>query len=149
MSRDLVGERAVYTLNADHVLHPAVSDLLGVSEQLVRRLRSELGSWDPAPVAAALYGSAARGDGGDDSDVDLLLIRPSLPTKAARNDWESQIETLRDQVRRWTGNHAQITDRTLAEIRRLVAAGEAIVESWRRDAVTLTGQPLSELLAAR
>jgi hypothetical protein len=96
-----------------------------------------------------LYGSAARRDGGDDGDIDLLLIRPSLPTKAARNDWESQIETLRDQVRRWTGNHAQITDRTRTEIRRLVTAGEAIAESWRHEAVTLTGQPLSELLAAR
>jgi predicted nucleotidyltransferase len=149
VSRDLIGERAVYTLNHDHLLNQAVSDLLGVSDQLVRRLRNELGTWEPTPIFAALYGSAARRDGSDDSDIDLLLIRPSMPTKPARNDWESQIETLRERVRRWTGNHAQITDRSLAEIRRLAVAGEAIVESWRRDAVTLTGQPLPELLAAR
>jgi len=149
VSRDLVGDRAVYSLNHDHLLNQAVSDLLGVSDQLVRHLHNEFGSWNPAPVSAALYGSAARRDGSDDSDIDLLLIRPTLPTKAARNDWESQIETLRERVRRWTGNHAQITDRSLAEIRRLAIAGEAIVESWRRDAVNLTGQPLPELLAAR
>jgi predicted nucleotidyltransferase len=149
VSRDLIGDRAVYSLNHDHLLSQAVSDLLGVSDLLVRRLRSELGSWDPAPVSAALYGSAARRDGGDDSDIDVLLIRPTLQTKSARNDWESQIETLRERVRRWTGNHAQITDRSLAEIRRLAVAGEAIVESWRRDAVTLTGQPLPDLVGAR
>jgi predicted nucleotidyltransferase len=149
VSRDLIGDRAVYSLNHDHLLSQAVSDLLGVSDLLVRRLRSELESWDPAPVSAALYGSAARRDGGEDSDIDVLVIRPTLPTKSARNNWESQIETLRERVRRWTGNHAQITDRTLAEIRRLAIAGEAIVESWRRDAVNLTGQPLPELLAAR
>jgi hypothetical protein len=149
VSRDLIGERAVYTLNHDHLLHQAVSDLLGVSDQLVRRLRNELGSWEPAPVFAALYGSAARRDGSDDSDVDLLLIRPSMPTKPARNDWESQVERLRDRVLRWTGNHAQITDRPHTEIRRLVNAGEPIVDSWRRDAVVLAGEPLSELLVAR
>jgi hypothetical protein len=149
VSRDLIGERAVYALNYDHLLHQAVSDLLGVGDQLVRRLGKELGSWEPAPVSAALYGSAARRDGDDDSDIDLLLIRPSMPTKPARDKWESQVERLRDRVLRWTGNHCQITDRPHPEIRRLVNAGEPIVDSWRRDAVVLAGQPLNELLAAR
>jgi len=149
VSRDLVGDRAVYSLNYDHLLRDAVADLLGAGDLLVRRLRKELGSWNPAPLSAALYGSAARRDGGEDSDIDLLIIRPALPTKQARTDWESQIESLRDRVRRWTGNHAQITDRSLAEIRRLVTAKEPIVDSWRRDAVDLAGQPLEELLAVR
>jgi predicted nucleotidyltransferase len=149
VSRDLIGDHAVYALNYDHLLHEAVSDLLGVSDELVRRLGKELGSWEPAPVSAALYGSAARRDGDDDSDIDLLLIRPSMPTKPARNEWESQVERLRDRVLRWTGNHCQITDRPSPEIRRLVNAGEPIVDSWRRDAVMLAGQPLTELLAVR
>jgi predicted nucleotidyltransferase len=149
VSRDLVGERAVYMLNYDHLLRQAVEDLLRVNDELMRRLRKELDSWTLTPVSAALYGSAARRDGAEDSDIDLLLVRPPLRTKAARNEWQSQVDGLRDRVFRWTGNHCQITDRPVAEIRRFVVAGEPIVESWRQDAVTLCGLPVDKFLAAK
>jgi predicted nucleotidyltransferase len=147
--RGLIGDRAVYSLNRDHVLYPAVATLLGAGDELLRRLRVQFKSWDPAPITAALYGSAARRDGGPDSDIDLLIVRPELATVAERRAWDAQIDALRNEVERSTGNRCQITDRPLSAVRRLVAAKEPIVDSWRAEAVPLAGTPVAELLATR
>src|SRR5712671_2987211 len=41
-----------------------------------------LGAWNPQPVYGCVFGSAARGDGGSDSDVDVLLVHPPFPGDA-------------------------------------------------------------------
>ena len=140
-----VGERgALYELNRDHVLYPTVQALLGVGDVLPSRLNEHFQSWPVPPVTAALFGSAARRDGGLHSDIDLLLIRSDDVTDDS--GWEEQVHALRDQVHRWTGNHAQVLERTRRELSQLVDNSEAIVEEWRRDAVTVHGQDLDELL---
>jgi hypothetical protein len=45
-------------------------------------MRKELGGWKPKPLYACVFGSAARGDGDADSDVDLLLVHPPFPGEA-------------------------------------------------------------------
>ena len=40
-------------------------------------MRAEIASWQTEPVTALCFGSFARGEGDEDSDVDLLLVRPS------------------------------------------------------------------------
>lgn len=148
LRREQVGDRAVYSLNDDHVLHPAVVALLRAGDELPRRLREEIASWEPAPAAAALYGSAARGDGDMDSDVDVLLVRPRLSTARQREQWDEQVHQLRDHVYRWTGNTCQVTDRSLPALRRLAVAKEPIMDAWRGEAVALAGPTISELLDA-
>ena len=38
-----------------------------------------MSGWAEKPVHAAVFGSAARGDGGPDSDIDLLLVHQLFP----------------------------------------------------------------------
>jgi len=142
-----LGERAtLYELNRDHILYPAVQALLAVSDALPRRLAEAISSWARMPLSAALFGSAARRDGGLHSDVDLLVVRPPGAAGHDGSEWGEQIHDLRGRVRRWTGNHLQVVDRTTDELAELARAGEAIVEEWRRDAVTVYGKDLRELL---
>jgi hypothetical protein len=102
--------------------------------------------WQVPPLAAALYGSAARRDGDEGSDIDLLLVRPERMGSAERDLWAGQVHELRASVERWSGNRCQVTDRSLASLRRLSRAREPIVDEWRRDAVSLTGPRISELV---
>jgi len=107
-----IGGRVVFLLNRDHVLYPAVTALLRAEEELPRRLRGEIPAWLVPPVAAALYGSAARRDGDADSDIDILLVRPASLGSRERELWNDQVHRLRDLVQRWTGNRCQSpTDR--------------------------------------
>lgn len=141
-----VGDRIVYSLNRDHVLHPAVAALIRSGDELPRRLRKEISGWQVQPVAAALYGSAARRDGDADSDVDVLLIRPAGSGPRQDDVWSGQVHRLRDQVYRWTGNRCHVTDRPVSSLRKLSRSREAIVDGWRKDAIKLAGTTISQLL---
>jgi predicted nucleotidyltransferase len=139
-----IGDRVVYLLNRDHVLYPAATALLGAADELPRGLRREISAWQIPPVAAALYGSAARRDGDAASDIDILLVSPASLRSRERELWK--VHRLRGLVQRWTGNRCQVTDRTVAAVRRLSRAREPIVDEWRKDALSLAGADISQLL---
>ena len=145
-SSEDVGGRTVYALNNDHLLHEAVTALLDADRELPRRLRRALAAWDPAPVSAVLFGSAARRDGDLDSDVDLLLVRPSLRTDARRQEWVRQVHELRTAVQRWTGNRLQVLDWTSVDVRKHKRSGEPLVGSLVDEGVTVAGARLASLL---
>ena len=139
------GHAYLYTLNRAHLAAPIAEALAGLRASFLHRLRTELATWPLAPVHASLFGSAARADGDTRSDIDLLLIRP----KELQIDdpcWHDQVSSLAEHVGAWTGNHAQIYDIDEAGLADHVHAGEAIVADWQRDAITLYGPDLDQLL---
>ena len=139
--------RAVYySGNRDHLAWPAVEVLAGLRAELLRRLTDLIGTWRGRSLTAAVFGSLARGDGNEESDVDLLLVRPDdlAPDRLAA--WEAQVEHLVAAVHAWTGNPAQPYDISLGELREHVAADEPVVASWRREALTLVGRNVASLL---
>lgn len=68
----------LYRLNREHVAAPGIEALASMRDCLLTRLRDELAGCRVPPEAAWLFGSTARGESGSDSDIDLLLVRPSL-----------------------------------------------------------------------
>lgn len=75
----LVGRNRVYELNRDHIAAPVAEWMAGLRLELWRRIREELARWEPPPLYAAVFGSAARGDGAEASDIDLLLVHVPFP----------------------------------------------------------------------
>ncbi|WP_162453007.1 nucleotidyltransferase domain-containing protein [Phytoactinopolyspora mesophila] len=136
---------ALYELNRDHVLYPAVQALLAAREALPRLLGESISQWRLIPVNASLFGSAARRDGGLHSDIDLLVIRPT-GLAGDEPEWMQQLHDVRGQIHRWTGNHLQVLDRSWSGLVDLVHADEKIVAEWQRDAVTVHGRDLRDLL---
>ena len=141
-----VGGRVVYTLNYDHLLYDAVAALLVADRELPRRLRSALSAWDPAPMSAVLFGSAARRDGDEESDVDLLLVRPPLRTEARKREWVRQVHELRAAVRSWTGNRLQVLDWSSLVLRRHERSNEPLVEALVDEGIWVAGSRLASLL---
>ncbi len=70
-----MGRNRVHELNREHVAAPIAEALAGLRLMLWQRFRNTLGSWNPKPVYGCVFGSAARGDGDAQSDIDLLLVR--------------------------------------------------------------------------
>lgn len=142
---DVRSNAVFYTLNRDHLAASALESLANLRNALVQRMRDAVGAWELAPVHASLFGSVARGDGTTGSDIDFLLVRPAKVAADAPR-WVAQTDRLAGDVHTWTGNHCQIYELSRRELAQHVSAREPIVESWRRDAVTIYGPDIAALL---
>ncbi len=122
-----------------------MADLRG---ELLRRLREHFERWSPAPSHASLFGSTARRDSNEQSDVDLLVIRLD-DVDADDPRWEQQLSEISDDVYRWTGNHAQIVEFGESEFRGLIDEDHPTIASIRADSVLLAGRRLPARSARR
>jgi predicted nucleotidyltransferase len=135
-----MGRNRVHELNREHVAAQIADALADLRLELWKRLRGELRRWKIDPYHACVFGSAARGDGDDQSDIDILLVHPLFPGdpemprqatvrrkvavafsappswgEAEVSLWTKQIDRLRARVMSWTGNPVQVVDVSYAE----------------------------------
>lgn len=122
-----------YLLNRDHLAAPAVELLAALHGELVSRIRDAFDEWPTPPSLVGMFGSAARRDGDADSDIDVLVVSDD-------SDLDDRVDELAEQIRRWTGNRAQVIGRTPKEIARLRRAKEPILAEWTRDLVVIAGE---------
>jgi predicted transcriptional regulator len=139
------GRASLYSLNRDHLLAQAVDQMAGARAELIHRLRARLDSWTTPAVHASLFGSAARGDGDVNSDIDVFVVRPA-DTDADDEPWREQIDDLAECTRRWTGNHMGVAEVSETDLPHLRNARPPIVQQVQQDAIDLAGAPAKTLL---
>jgi predicted nucleotidyltransferase len=134
----------LFALNREHLAAPVVEALAGLRAELFDRIARALDAWPVAPVHVSLFGSAARGDGDTQSDIDLFVVRP---TAIAEEDprWREQLAELASSVERWTGNRAAILEASETELTQLAEDERPIVAQLRADAIILRGLDASSL----
>lgn len=147
VDRQEAGRAFLFTLNREHLAAGAVEMLAGMRTELFTRLQDAIGAFPLAPAHVSMFGSAARGDGGLQSDIDLFVVRPE---HIAEDDtrWRAQLEELARQAERWTGNCARIAESAQTELERLRAEALPITAGLRRDAITLFGPDIETLLGS-
>jgi DNA-binding transcriptional ArsR family regulator len=163
-----MGRNRVHEINGDHVAAPIAKLLAGLRLELWQRMRNELAGWNPKPSYACVFGSAARHDGGPESDIDVLLVHPPFPGERRRrrpprdtikelagdfidwwavppvenaravDRWQSQVDKLHQIVRNWSGNPLQVVDVSIFEWTDRDHP-LPLFEDIRRDAVVLVG----------
>lgn len=141
-----VGSAGLHQLNRDHIAADVVLAMAELRTVFLSRLRTALAGWDPAPLHASMFGSAARQDGDAKSDIDLLVVGKESDINDPR--WLDQLDRLRDDTRRWTGNDVQLVVLGERECRELAADDrpDALVRNARTDAVDLAGAPAAKFL---
>ena len=160
-----LGNTRVYSLNREHVAAGVALELAGLRSVLWQRTAREIERWSVRPLYACVFGSAARHEGDSNSDIDLLLVRPS--TIAEVNDarksksvmaalglwaevivtrvmsdaqikkWDSNVDGLHDIVRRWTGNPLQVVSISAIEWSEHRRAKSTIYQNIRQDEIRL------------
>jgi len=137
--------RSRYELNREHVAAPVVVAMTELRLALVERMRAAIGDWKRPPVSAVLFGSAARGDGDNASDVDVLVVRPAhvSPDDA---EWQSQVDGLSARIRAWSGNLPSVLELGEDDIPDLVQRSPAVVADLREQGIGLFGAPVRRLL---
>lgn len=129
----------LYRLNRDHLAAAAIEALATMRERLIAGLRDEIAGWDPAVATAWLFGSVARGEGGEDSDLDIAVVRPDA-VDPDDTRWAEQLGRLGALIAQSTGNEASVIEYSETEVATLSASGERIVDSIRADGIHLAGR---------
>jgi uncharacterized protein len=132
------------SLNRKNLAAEQLLALTSIRATLIDRLRSELGGWKGLK-AAWLFGSVARGDSNEDSDIDLAMVFDDPEGEiSARNICELQV-----LVKEWTGNELQVTEYSEASWSVLVSSGNPLVGQIRRDGIALTESSTRYVAASR
>lgn len=142
--RSPAGRAHLYRLNREHLAAPHVIALAGLRAALIERLRGELAGWGVRPALAVLFGSAARRESDEWSDLDLLVVRPA-GIHADDPRWRAQVDELARRAHAWTGNDAEVLEYGEEELPARLAA-EPVLAAAARDGVALAGS-LSRLRA--
>lgn len=136
-----------YRLNRDHVAAVGILALASMWQSLLERIKTELLAWASPPVAAWLFGSAARAEADSGSDIDVLLIRPD--GVGEDESWQRQVDILVEHIYVWSGNPCEPLVLTESELRTAVQRDDRIVDELRNDAIHLAGAQPTALLERR
>jgi predicted nucleotidyltransferase len=136
VSRRQAGQAKLYSLNRSHLAAPYVEGLGSLRAQLIERLKEAVAEWGKPPSVLFLFGSVARGEAGNESDLDLFVLR-RLDVKEESSRWQEQLAELESDATVWTGNEARVIEygkRDLAE-----PAVREIAQEVLKDGVAIYG----------
>ena len=132
--RQRVGNSHLHSLNQDHLAAEAVRSLARLRESAFELMTDTLRSWRHPPTLAAVFGSAARQEEAADSDIDVLLVRPS---EAEEGTWQQAVSRFVDAISRATGNDVRVLELTCDEL--WAPGNEALRQELQRDVIVLLG----------
>jgi predicted nucleotidyltransferase len=142
VSRRSVGRAAIFSLNREHVLWPQIERILDTPQEIERALAAVAREVVADRGTVAVYGSLARGRAGSQSDVDVAIVWDD-DTDAEHRD--EAVDAIRSRMSALTGNRVEIVDVTQDELTGM--AGDALIDSWREEARTVTGLDLTTRIA--
>lgn len=137
--RQVAGSAHLHTLNREHLAADAIVQLASVRDRLIGRIIDEVQAWRSPAEGVWLFGSVARGDGGPDSDVDILVVRND-DVEAADALWLNQLDALAQAVAGWTGNDCRIVEYSAGEITRLIGDEDPLVRSICSEGIRIAGR---------
>ena len=125
----------LYRLNRQHLAAPSIEALVSLRDRLIAAMAEHIAGWKIATDGAWLFGSAARGDGDESSDIDVIVLRPDEVDDA----WDDQVEQFASAITAWTGNRCAVIEYTTGEFAELMnRAEDRLAVGLRSDAVALT-----------
>ncbi|MGM7669307.1 nucleotidyltransferase family protein [Microbacterium sp. A93] len=100
----VAGQTHTYALNRQHLLAAPVIAMARSRDTLLQWIREEIDTWSFTPLDVRIFGSAARNEMGDDSDIDLFVV---LPEQLDAGEPQDFVANLAEKVTAWTGNDAR------------------------------------------
>ncbi|EYT61987.1 hypothetical protein H483_0111805 [Dietzia sp. UCD-THP] len=131
-----VGRTHTYRLNTEHLATEPIVKLSRLNSTFLDRLEHHLREWGTALRYGAVFGSAATGRMGLDSDIDVLLVRA---TDSENDVWEQRVTELARLITAWTGNEGRIVEFAEDEFRAAADAAEPLLDDVSREGLTVAG----------
>jgi len=142
-----VGASALVRLVRENEAARSVLSLVDLRQGVLARLAGEARKIRPAPACLVVFGSFARGDAHENSDIDVLAVAPS-EAQVDDGRWTAALGQWSDRAARIAGNPVNLLEATMDELPKLVRRER---EPWRtivEEGVVLVGDIPSKIRAA-
>jgi predicted nucleotidyltransferase len=98
------------------------------------------------PVSVVVFGSLARGDADEASDVDVLFVRPE---GLDDDNWSASLKEWGRSARLLTGNRVEVLEADASDVGRLLRSHKPLWKDIAQDGVVVFGESLQQLKALR
>lgn len=137
---------ALFRLVPENVASEIVLALSRSRDHVLRQLGQRAESLPVQPVSVIVFGSLARGEADERSDVDTVFVRPQgVPDE----DWGSSVEEWRQFARRSTGNRVEVLETDDRDVGRLLRSRKPLWADIGSDGVVVFGAGMERLRGLR
>ncbi|RLP76396.1 nucleotidyltransferase domain-containing protein [Mycetocola tolaasinivorans] len=128
-----VGRNLAFAFNREHLLADAILQIADARNTLIARLQRVIATWEVQPLTVKIFGSAARQQMRDDSDIDVLMVFPDGISEDALDD---AVGELSAKLHVWTGNDVRPLLYRASEVR-----SASIFDSILAEGIDVAGDP--------
>ena len=133
VQRVSAGGSILNTLNRDHVLAPYIIGIVNLRSELIDRIATIVSEEAPEARRAILFGSLARGNADEESDIDIALVWPDEESE------ETTEEDIAVRVGGLTGNACNLLHYTADEFGSLAKRAPELHAAIESEGIDLTG----------
>jgi hypothetical protein len=144
IERREVPPSSLFLLVPEHVASRALLALANIRRDVMAEIGRAADDIKPPPVSVVAFGSFARGDGTAESDIDMVVVRPS-DVDDDDGPWLATLEAWRTHISRASGNDIEILEVGENEIAAKLNGDAQVWRDIRRDGQLLHGKPLAQL----
>lgn len=148
VERREVPPSSLFRLVPEHVAARVVLDLARVTERVLDEIGRMAEALPFPPVSVIVFGSFARREAGPDSDIDLVVVRPT-DIDEDNDAWAESIESLRRDVRRLAGNPVEVLEVSDDEAASRLTGCNQVWADIRREGRVVHGLSLDRLTSVR
>ncbi len=134
-----------FRLVRENVAAQAVINLARSRDAALSRIGAAADSLPLSPVSIIVFGSFARGEADEQSDVDAVVVRPD-DVPEDDDAWASAVERWRNEARAITGNRVEVLEVSNTEVRARLASDTTLWPDVIRDGIAVHGLAIDELL---
>jgi predicted nucleotidyltransferase len=134
-----------FRLIRENVATQTIIDLARSRDTALSQIGAAAAALALPPLSIIVFGSFARGEATEQSDLDAVVVRPD---EVDEDDdvWATAVERWRSEVRAITGNSVEVLEVSRDEVRSRLAGKTKLWRDIVRDGVAVHGLAAGELL---
>jgi len=137
---------ALFRFVQDNVASQFVHALSRSRDRVLAELGRRTETLPVRPLSVIIFGSLARGDADEDSDIDAVFVRSGAPEDV---NWASSVDDWLQFAHRLTGNRVEVIEVDEADIGRLLRSRKPLWNDILREGEVVFGAGLDELKGMR
>jgi predicted nucleotidyltransferase len=142
-----VGPSALVRLARENEAVRSILELSRLRDAVLARIGSEATAIEPVPLSVVVFGSMARGEAREESDIDVVVVR-SRHVEADDASWTESLGRWSDKTQAIAGSPVNLLVVAEQDVPNLLRRRNSVWREIVRDGITLVGSNLQEIGAS-